>query len=109
MDVFFLLFFCCCIPDNADNCILRANGPLIPDAGGSIQLDTDGDNFGNICDPDFDINLIVNAADLAIFKSVFFTSNPDADLNGDGIVNAGDLAILESLFFQPPGPNGLVP
>jgi len=97
------------IPDDADNCILHANGPLIPDAGDNIQLDTDGDNFGNVCDPDFDNNLIVNAADLAYLKSVFFTGDPDADLNGDGVVNAADLAILKEFFFRPPGPSALAP
>jgi hypothetical protein len=73
------------------------------------QRDTDNDGFGNICDPDFDNNLIVNAADLAFFKTKFFSSDPDADLNGDSIVNAGDLAILKTMFFSPPGPSGLVP
>ncbi len=97
------------IADDADNCILHANGPLIPDAGGNIQRDTDGDGFGNVCDPDFDNNLIVNAADLAYLKSMFFTRDPDADLNGDGVVNAADLAILKTFFFSAPGPSGLVP
>lgn len=97
------------IPDDADNCILHANGPLIPDAGGNSQLDVDGDNYGNVCDPDFDDNLIVNAADLAYLKSNFFTGDPEADLNGDGIVNAADLAILRAFFFKPPGPSALAP
>jgi hypothetical protein len=97
------------IPDDADNCILDANGPLIPDAGGNSQLDTDGDNYGNVCDPDFDGDLIVNASDLAYLKSRFFTKDPDADLNGDGIVNAADLAILKSFFFKAPGPSALAP
>ena len=96
-------------PDAVDNCILHANGPLIPDAGGNIQRDTDGDGFGNVCDPDFDNNLVVNASDLAYLKLKFFTADPDADLNGDNIVNAGDLAILKSFFFKAPGPSGLAP
>ena len=49
------------------------------------------------------------AADLAYFKTRFFSTDSDADLNGDGIVNAGDLAILKQFFFRPPGPSGLVP
>jgi hypothetical protein len=97
------------IDDDADNCILVANGPVIPDAGGNIQLDTDGDGFGNICDPDFNNDLIVNASDLAYLKTVFFTDDPDADLNGDGIVNAADLAILKTMFFGPPGPAAELP
>ena len=91
--------------DSSDNCILNPNGPLIPDAGGNIQLDTNSDGYGNFCDPDFDNDLIVASADLAYFKSTFFTTDPDADLNGDGIVNASDLAILKPFFFQPPGPS----
>ena len=91
--------------DSSDNCILVANGPVVPDAGGNIQLDTDDDGYGNICDPDFDNNLIVNAADLAYFKTKFFSADPDADLNGNGVVNAADLAILKTMFFQPPGPS----
>ena len=97
------------VTDSADNCMLEPNGPLIPDAGGNIQHDTDGDDFGNLCDPDFDNNLVINAADLAYMKTRFFTTDPDADLNGNGIVNAADLAIIKIMFFGPPGPSGLVP
>jgi hypothetical protein len=96
------------IADNQDNCTLVANGPLIPDAGGNSQLDTDGDNFGNICDPDYNGDLAVNASDLADMKAVFFTENTNIDLNGDGDVNAADLAIMKAMFFGPPGPSGLV-
>ena len=93
------------ILDYADNCVLVANGPDGPDAGGNIQLDTDSDGYGNICDPDFDNNLIVNASDLAYLKLEFFTTDIHADLNGNGIVNAADLAIMKTLFFQAPGPS----
>jgi hypothetical protein len=82
--------------DSSDNCIQVQN---------SLQRDTDGDGYGNFCDPDFDNNLIVGSADLAYFKSKFFSNDPDADLNGDGIVSGGDLAIFKPMFFQPPGPS----
>ena len=88
------------VADSVDNCTLVAN---------PAQRDTDGDGYGNYCDPDFDNNLVVNAADLAYFKTMFFTSDPEADLNGNGVVNAADLAILKTMFFKPPGPSGLVP
>ncbi len=88
--------------DSSDNCILIANGPSIPDVGGNIQLDTDGDGYGNICDPDFDNSGVVNAADLAYMKTSFFTPDAEADLDGSGVVNAADLAILKTMFFQPP-------
>jgi hypothetical protein len=95
--------------DVNDNCAVVANGPVIPDAGGNIQRDTNGDGYGNICDPDLDNDLVVNAADLVLLKSVFFRPDPDADLNGNGIVNAADLAIMKKFFFQPPGPSCVVP
>ena len=88
------------VNDASDNCTLIAN---------SDQRDTDNDGFGNICDPDLDNNLIVNAADLAIFKPLFFTTDPDANFDGIGTVNAADLAILKSMFFKSPGPSGLAP
>ena len=86
--------------DYLDNCTLVIN---------PAQRDTDNDGFGNFCDPDFNNDLIVNAPDLAFFKTKFFTPDPDADLNGNGIVNAADLAIFKTFFFRPPGPSGLVP
>ena len=97
------------VTDSADNCFLKPNGPLIPDAGGNVQRDTDGDGYGNICDPDFDNSGIVNAADLAYMKTRFFTTDADADLTGEGIVNAADLAILKTMFFGPPGPSCCAP
>jgi hypothetical protein len=86
--------------DNLDNCTQIPN---------PLQRDTDFDQYGNFCDPDFDNDLIVNFADLAYIRANFFSTDPDADLNGDGIVNFADLAIVKSMFFGPPGPSGLVP
>ena len=88
------------VPDELDNCTVIPNW---------CQRDTDSDNFGNYCDPDFTNDLIVNASDLAYLKEVFFTDDPDGDLNGDVIVNVEDLVILKSMFFKPPGPSGLAP
>lgn len=97
------------ISDHEDNCILKPNGTTIPDAGGYSQRDTDGDGYGNVCDPDLTNDLRIDFADLAELKSVFFTTNPDADLNGDGSVDFADLATLKAMFFGSPGPSGLVP
>ncbi len=69
------------------------------------QRDTDGDGYGNMCDPDLNNDGAINFLDLGILKSVFFSSNADADLNGDGAVNFLDLGIMKSMFFGAPGPN----
>lgn len=93
------------VPDDTDNCTLHANGPLLPDAGGNSQRDTDGDGYGNVCDADLNGSGSVNAADLALFRLAFGSSTePHADLNGNGAVNATDLAMFRTLFGQGPGP-----
>ncbi|MEM7084221.1 MAG: M12 family metallopeptidase [Pseudomonadota bacterium] len=84
------------IYDLSDNCLLVSN---------SDQRDTDGDGYGNICDPDFNNDLIVNAVDLGFLRLKFFTSDANADLNGDGIVNVTDLGLLRAMYFEPPGPS----
>ncbi|MFK8016411.1 MAG: reprolysin-like metallopeptidase [Gammaproteobacteria bacterium] len=88
------------VGDDQDNCTLIDNAD---------QLDTNGDGFGNICDADLNNDLTVNAVDLGIFRSRFFSSDLDADFNGDGTVNVQDLGILRQAFFNPPGPSGIAP
>jgi hypothetical protein len=98
------------IPNDSDNCITEANGTLIPDAGSNSQLDTDGDNYGNICDPDFNQNGIVDPVDFSLLKQrLGQTGFPDQDLNGNGIVDPVDFSLLKQRFGQPPGPSGLAP
>ncbi len=94
------------IPDISDNCIEVANGPVIPDAGGNSQLDTNGDGYGNICDPDLDNNQIVTPVDFSLLFAVFGSSGVlDADLNGNGVVDPADASILKSYLGSPPGPS----
>lgn len=84
-----------------DNCSAVANVD---------QRDTNGDGFGNACDPDLNNDGNVNFVDLGLMKSVFFSADPDADLTGDdGFVNFLDLGIMKSLFFGPPGPSCAAP
>jgi len=93
------------IADDDDNCTLAPNGPDIPDAGGNVQLDTDGDGYGNLCDPDFNNNGVVDPADFSLLKFRFGQQGfPEQDLNGNGIVDPFDFSLLKSMFGQPPGP-----
>ena len=92
------------VPNLSDNCTDHANGPLVTDAGGNTQLDTDGDGIGNRCDADFDDSGLVNSIDLGVIRNEYFSTDSDADLNGDGIVNGQDIGILKQFFFEMPGP-----
>jgi len=94
------------VPDAFDDCIDVPDGPAAPGPFALIQRDTNGDGYGNACDPDLNGDGIVNFADLARMKNVFFRRDLDADLNGDGIVNFADLTRLKKFFFKPPGPSG---
>lgn len=97
------------VPDTDDNCILEPNGPLMPDAGGNSQYDSNGDGYGNICDADLNNDLVINGLDVGPFVDQFGTSGPDADLNGDGVVNGLDVGFFIVMFGQAPGPSGIAP
>jgi arylsulfate sulfotransferase len=79
-----------------DNCSLVQN---------TDQRDTDGDGFGNACDPDLDNDQVVGHSDLFLMKEAFGTADPDADLDGDGVVFWSDLQLLLDTFDSPPGPS----
>ncbi len=87
-----------------DNCVGISN---------PAQRDTDGDGFGNRCDPDLTNDGIVNFADLAEFKKIFgFESVPGeisdhADFDGSGRVDYDDLDILRTFFGKAPGVSGV--
>jgi hypothetical protein len=87
--------------DGHDNCLLKSN---------AVQRDTNADGYGNLCDPDFNNNGVVDPGDFSLLKSLFGQPGfPDQDLNGNGIVDPFDFSTLKSMFGQPPGPSGVVP
>jgi len=88
------------VGDTTDNCT------LVPNAD---QRDTNGDGFGNICDPDVDNNNTTNIDDLTQMLGLLNSSDPDSDLDGNGTVNIDDLLIALARLNQAPGPSGLVP
>ncbi len=89
--------------DIIDNCSEVANAD---------QRDTDGDNYGNMCDADFDNDGVVSTPDLVVFRAAMFTQVGDADYNvhadfdGDGVVSTPDVVIFRSLLYLPVGPAG---
>ena len=78
------------IPDVTDNCPADANAD---------QLDTDGDNIGDVCDTDIDGDGIINTSDNCPLVSNSDQLNTDGDSmgdacdtdrDGDGILNTAD-------------------
>ena len=97
------------VEDARDNCRDIPN----PD-----QRDTDGDGFGNACDPDLDNDGVVSTRDsgdgrsdlgrIAHAKSTGYYI-PDCDLDGDGKVDDRDYERAGLFAELPPGPSGLKP
>ena len=91
------------VGDACDNCEYVANGPDITDAGGHSQRDTNGDGFGNVCDPDLNGDGIVNFGDLVRFQAGWLGSDADLDFNGDGVTDSEDRVIFSSYMYGAPG------
>ena len=88
------------VPDAVDNCV------LIPNAD---QRDTDGDNYGNSCDFDYNNDCTINFLDFSELAGDFMASGDlDTDANGDGVVNFVDISQFPAFFMMPPGPSGLL-
>ena len=94
------------IIDSCDNCVFVANDD---------QRDTNGDGYGNICDPDLDNDNVVGILDFDIFRKAWLKTtgdpayNIDADLDGDGVVGILDFNVFRDHWLMAPGPSGLVP
>jgi hypothetical protein len=103
------------IPDGLDNCALVANGSNDIATAGPSQNDTDSDDYGNMCDADFNNNGVVDSNDASVLFGAFGKNsgdpsfNPAVDLNGNGVIDSNDASILFGSFGSPPGPSGLIP
>ena len=95
------------VPDETDNCPHDPN----PD-----QRDTDEDGLGNLCDPDFDGDGVVETSWGAIYPvdergdlealSLTIRNGPhdeDQDLDGDGRVDERDFVRAQLWLFRSPG------
>ncbi len=96
------IFDCDGVANTIDNCTLLDN---------TAQRDTDGDGFGNACDPDLNNDGVVNFLDISSWVPFFNTAcgDVDEDFDGDGGCNFGDYALFPQFFMQPPGPSGIAP
>ena len=92
------------ISDASDNCIEAEN---------SSQLDSDGDDYGNACDCDFDQTLACNIADFSIFREDYVATvdrGVGTDMDGNGAVSIADFSLFRDGYVAgEPGPSGLVP
>jgi glucose/arabinose dehydrogenase len=92
------------VEDALDNCTQVAN---------PSQEDTDGDDYGNVCDCDFDQNLTCNISDFNVFLPDFVStldSGVGTDMDSNGTVGIADFNLfLPGFVAGEPGPSGLVP
>jgi hypothetical protein len=90
--------------DGFDNCTQIPN---------SRQQDTDGDDYGNACDCDFDQNSQCNIADFTIFREDYIATvdrGVGTDMDGNGAVSIADFSLFRDGYVAGvPGPSGLVP
>lgn len=92
-------------PNTEDNC-LHAPNPQ--------QRDSNGDGFGDACDPDVSNDGIVGIPDLSLMlaglgaeEGVDPSYDAALDLNGDGVVGIGEFFQVNAAVGDPPGPSGL--
>ena len=85
--------------DHKDNCVERYN---------HLQVDSDGDGYGNWCDGDFDNNGTTDGADFIVMRGCLAAQKlAVCDTNSDGQVNAEDYWLWLSMFGMPPGPSAI--
>jgi hypothetical protein len=124
------------VNDNVDNCVPWSMDEFDRLAAQNfrvhgVQMDTDGDNFGNRCDSDYDNDGVVGISDFGILSWLAGAVDTDrhggeettmawdtvieingtfatpemADHNDDGRVDDEDFFILVDGFGFPPGPS----
>ena len=99
------------ISDDADNCVIVANGPDASTGSCNSQEDGDSDGYGNPCDTDTNNDGGTGLDDVGfVFDAVVAgSSDPNYDFNCDGGAGLDDVgrAFDDVVSGAPPGPSGL--
>ncbi len=96
------------LPTDMDNDTVRNAQDNCSAVANTNQIDADADGYGNICDPDFNNDGVVNFIDYVQLAAGFLGTDPVLDLNSDGAVNFLDVTLFTSSFLGAPGPSGTV-
>jgi hypothetical protein len=92
------------VEDGLDNCVQVSNPG---------QVDTDGDDYGNACDCDFNQSLTCNIQDFNLFLPDFVSgtdSGVGTDMDASSNVGIDDFNLfLPGFVAGVPGPSGLLP
>ncbi len=98
------------VADALDNCTLAANN-----SGLNVQVDSNGDGYGNLCDADINNTDLVTATDFNLLRAcINLPGYPTgtaqcqaSDMNASGTVTATDFNLLRARINTVPGPSGL--
>ena len=72
------------VSDSVDNCAAVPNTPdMMLDKANAVQIDTDRDGLGDVCDPDDDADVVVDTADNCPLTTNEDQSDVDGDARGD--------------------------
>jgi len=63
--------------------------------------------FGQLVNCRPNQNCEVDLGDLAVFRSVLFPDDEDADFDGNGIAGLEELGLLRQQIIGEPGPSGI--
>jgi hypothetical protein len=97
------------VPDLFDNCRNTPNGPFgaTGACGTPVQLDSDGDGYGNPCDGDIDQSGLTDGNDFLALFGLLFGSNNAGDFDCTGLTDGNDFLTMFGLLYTVPGPGAL--
>jgi len=96
------------VPDDYDNCVNIANGPLASTGGCDSQEDYNTNGYGQVCDADLNEDGGTGLDDMGILlNSLGGGATNIADLNCDGGVGLDDMGDLLNKLGTTPGASGL--